>query len=95
VLAQDSGAERRFGGGGLGFQVGRFDRAALARGESRTTRRSSLQLLPLLTLRRFLHPSSVDTAIENGWSQLAIGSLIESAEREGYGVLITTDQNLR
>jgi hypothetical protein len=45
VSAQDSGAERRFGGGGLGFQVGHFDRAALVRGESRTTRRSSLQLL--------------------------------------------------
>ena len=46
-------------------------------------------------LRRFLHPSSVDTATENGWSQLTNGSLIESAEREGYDVLITTDQNLR
>jgi hypothetical protein len=92
VSAQDSGAERRFGGGGLGFKLGALiDRAALARGESRTTRRSSLQLLPLLMLRRFLHPSSVDTAIENGWSQLTNGSLIESAEREGYGVLITTD----
>ena len=28
-------------------------------------------------------------------SQLTNGSLIESAEREGYDVLITTDQNLR
>jgi len=37
----------------------------------------------------------VDTATENGWSQLTNGSLIESAEREGYDVLITTDQNLR
>lgn len=46
-------------------------------------------------LRRFLHPSSVDTATENGWSQLTNGSLIESAEREGYDVLITTEQNLR
>jgi hypothetical protein len=46
-------------------------------------------------LRRFLHPFPVDTATENGWSQLTNGSLIESAEREGYDVLITTDQNLR
>ncbi|MFM8764291.1 MAG: hypothetical protein ACKOEZ_05585 [Spartobacteria bacterium] len=46
-------------------------------------------------LRRFLHPSSVDTATENGWSQLTNGSLIESAERDGYDVLTTTDQNLR
>ena len=28
-------------------------------------------------------------------SQLTKGSLIESAEREGYDVLMTTDQNLR
>ena len=46
MSAQDSGAERRFGGGGLGFKLGALiDRAALPRGQSRTTRRSSLQLL--------------------------------------------------
>jgi len=45
VSAQDSGAERRFRDGGGGFEVGvLIDRAALARGESRTTRRSSLQV---------------------------------------------------
>lgn len=37
----------------------------------------------------------VDTAVEKGWSQLTNGILIESAERDGYGALITTDQNLR
>jgi hypothetical protein len=38
---------------------------------------------------------AVDTAVEKGWSQLNNGTLIESAERDGYGALITTDQNLR
>jgi hypothetical protein len=38
---------------------------------------------------------TVDTAVEKGWSQLTNGILIESAERDGYGALITTDQNLR
>lgn len=38
---------------------------------------------------------AVDTAVEKGWSQLTNGILIESAERDGYGALITTDQNLR
>ena len=46
MSAQDSGAERRFGGGGLGFKLGALiDRAALARGQSRPTRRSSLQMV--------------------------------------------------
>ena len=36
----------------------------------------------------------VDTAAERGWSDLD-GDLIDSAEREGYDVLITTDRNLR
>lgn len=38
---------------------------------------------------------AVDTAVEKGWSQITNGILIESAERDGYGALITTDQNLR
>ncbi len=46
-------------------------------------------------LRRHLHPNSVDTATELGWSQLSNGDLIAAAEREGYTLLITTDQNLR
>jgi hypothetical protein len=33
--------------------------------------------------------------VEKGWPQLNNGTLIESAERDGYGALITTDQNLR
>ena len=46
-------------------------------------------------LRRHLNPNSVDTAAELGWSQLSNGDLIAAAEREGYHLLITTDQNLR
>jgi hypothetical protein len=46
-------------------------------------------------LRRHLHPNPVDTAAELGWSQLSNGELIAAAEREGYSLLITTDQNLR
>ena len=46
-------------------------------------------------LRRHLAGHSVDTASEQGWSDLDNGDLIEKAEREGYEVLITTDQNMR
>ena len=38
---------------------------------------------------------AVNTAAENGWSQLTNGFLIESAECHGYDILVTTDQNLR
>ena len=46
-------------------------------------------------LRRHLDGHVVDTAAERGWSDLDNGDLIENAEREGYDVLITTDQNMR
>ena len=46
-------------------------------------------------LRRHLDGHEVDTAAERGWSDLDNGDLIENAEREGYDVLITTDQNMR
>ena len=46
-------------------------------------------------LRRHLHPNSVDTAAELGWSELSNGDLIAAAEHGGYSLLITTDQNLR
>jgi hypothetical protein len=48
-----------------------------------------------LPLRKSLHPIAVHTVAENGWSRLTNGNLIESAERDGYDILITTDQNLR
>ncbi len=46
-------------------------------------------------LRRHLHPNSVDTASELGWSLLTNGDLIDRAEKQGYNILVTTDQNLR
>jgi hypothetical protein len=46
-------------------------------------------------LRRALSGHSVDTAYEQGWSGLTNGDLLSVAERDGYELLITTDQNLR
>lgn len=46
-------------------------------------------------LRRHLHPHTVDTAAERGWSALLNGELITRAESEQYDSLITTDQNLK
>ena len=46
-------------------------------------------------LRQHLRGHSVDTAAEKGWDGLANGDLIDSAEQEGYEVLITTDQGIR
>jgi len=46
-------------------------------------------------LRRHLAGYSVDTAYERGWSNLSNGDLLEAAEREGYQLFLTTDQNLR
>jgi hypothetical protein len=48
-----------------------------------------------IPLRRHLHPHVVDTAFERGWSTLSNGDLLVAAVREGYDVLITTDQSLR
>ena len=46
-------------------------------------------------LRRYFHPHSVDTVFERGWSTLGNGDLLTTAIREGYDVLVTTDQNLK
>ena len=46
-------------------------------------------------LRRFLGSHSVDTAYERGWSDLRNGDLLREAEKDGYDLLITTDQNIR
>lgn len=46
-------------------------------------------------LRDHLEPHTVDTAFERGWSEMENGELLESAEWEGYQVLVTTDRNLR
>jgi hypothetical protein len=46
-------------------------------------------------LRCHLTGHVVDTAFERGWSDLKNGELLDAAERDGYGLLITTDQNLK
>ena len=45
-------------------------------------------------LRRYLPEHTVDTANEKGWAELSNGDLLDNAEREGYQVMITGDQNL-
>ncbi len=46
-------------------------------------------------LRRHLADHSIDIAYERGWSNLSNGDLLDAAERDGYELLVTTDQNLR
>jgi predicted nuclease of predicted toxin-antitoxin system len=46
-------------------------------------------------LRRHLAGHVVDTAHEKKWSNLSNGDLLDEAVRNGYQLLITTDQNLR
>ena len=46
-------------------------------------------------LRDYLPAYSVDTLAEKGWSDKDNGELLDLAEREGYDVLVTTDQSLR
>ena len=38
---------------------------------------------------------SVDRSAERGWELLENGELIRRAEKEGYDVIVTTDQNMR
>jgi len=46
-------------------------------------------------LRRHLTGHSVDRSAENGWDRLENGELIQRAEKEGYDVIVTTDQGMR
>jgi hypothetical protein len=46
-------------------------------------------------LRRHLAEHEVATAAEMGWSHLTNGELLAAATEAGFGVLVTTDQNLR
>ena len=46
-------------------------------------------------LQRHLTGHIVDTVLERGWSNLDTGELLDAAERDGCGLLITTDQNLK
>ena len=45
-------------------------------------------------LRRSLAGHVVSTAYEMGWSELENGELLAAAERDGFELLVTTDQNL-
>ena len=46
-------------------------------------------------LRQHLSAHSVSTAFELGWTTLKNGELLGQAEAVGFGVLVTTDQNLK
>ena len=45
-------------------------------------------------LLRHLPGHSVNTLAEKGWSEKGNGESLDLAEREGYEVLVTTDQSL-
>ena len=46
-------------------------------------------------LKRRLIDCQVQTADDEGWGQISNGELIECAERAGYHILLTCDQNVR
>lgn len=46
-------------------------------------------------LRHYLAGHTVDVVHERGWSNPSNGALLDAAERDGYQLLITTDQNIR
>lgn len=46
-------------------------------------------------LRGLLTQHKVVTAHERGWSTLKNGELLDSAEKEGFHVIVTTDANLK
>lgn len=46
-------------------------------------------------LRQYLKNHTVKTAYEEGWPTLSNGDLLIEAEKAGYQLFVTTDQNLR
>lgn len=46
-------------------------------------------------LRQHLQRHEVATAYECGWATLTNGELLDAAEKAAFGVLVTTDKNLR
>jgi len=46
-------------------------------------------------LRQSLTRHEIATAYERGWSNLTNGELLDTAEQEGFTVLVTTDLNLK
>ena len=45
-------------------------------------------------LRRYLASHHIATVFERGWNTLQNGELLSIAEREGFEILVMTDQNL-
>lgn len=48
-----------------------------------------------LGLRKILIGHDVRTAFEMGWDTLANGVLLAAAERGGFDIMVTSDQNIR
>ncbi len=48
-----------------------------------------------LPLRSWLTAHEVETAWQRGWAELSNGELLTAAERSGFDLFLTTDQNLR
>lgn len=46
-------------------------------------------------LRQILTGYEVSTADEMGWAAYANGALLNAAEKGGFDILVTSDQNLR
>jgi predicted nuclease of predicted toxin-antitoxin system len=46
-------------------------------------------------IRLYLAGHDVRTAAQQGWDTLKNGELLAAAEAEGFGVLLTTDKNMR
>ena len=46
-------------------------------------------------LSKYLTSHQVSTAYDLGWQTLTNGDLLHQAEKTGFGVLVTTDQNLK
>lgn len=47
-----------------------------------------------VAIREALHPHTVRTAREEGWSTISNGELLRAAEGAGFDALLTTDANL-
>lgn len=50
---------------------------------------------PVPLRQSFSSSHRVSTVYERGWSTLKNGELLQTAEKEGFEVLITTDNNLK
>ena len=46
-------------------------------------------------LRNFLSEHSVERSAARGWAEFSNGDLLDIAEKEGFDLLITTDQSMR